>query len=358
MTPLRIAIIADRRHPVAEPFAGGLEAHVWHLATALRARGHLVTLFAGPGSDPEIASHRLRPAFLELSAHARRDPSMPAESWMQDHHAYLALMLRLSGDLAESFDVVHNHSLHFLPVAMASVVRTSMITTLHTPPTPWLESAVRAGAPHRMRFVAVSAHTAQTWQPIVPDVSVIANGVDWRRWPVGRGGGGLIWFGRLTPEKAPHLAVAAARKANLGLRLAGPIHDARYFARHVEPLLGPGAVYLGHLRQSALADEVGSAEATLVTPCWDEPYGLVVAESLACGTPVVAFERGGVPEILTDECGEVVPPGDVVAMAAAALRARGLSRSACVRRARDFCDVQRMVDDYVELYEETLRPAA
>jgi glycosyltransferase involved in cell wall biosynthesis len=356
--PLRIAIIADRRHPVAEPFAGGLEAHVWHLATALRGRGHEVTLFAGEESDPHVATHRLRPAHLELSRSARRDPSMPAEAWMQDHHAYLELMLRLGSDLADSFDVVHNHSLHFLPVAMASVVRASMITTLHTPPTPWLESAIRAGGAQRMRFVAVSAHNAGMWRSIVPNVSVAPNGVDCRLWPAGFGGDGLIWFGRITPEKAPHLAIAAARRAGLPLRLAGPIHDRRYFDRQVQPALSPDVVYLGHLRQKALAAEVGRAAVTLVTPVWDEPYGLVVAESLACGTPVVAFDRGGIPEILTAESGEVVPRGDVEAMAAAALRAARLSRADCVRRAESYCDLPHMVDTYLGLYADMLASAA
>ncbi|MEJ7629950.1 MAG: glycosyltransferase [Nocardioidaceae bacterium] len=353
MTMMRVAIIADRRHPVAEPFAGGLEAHVWHLTAALRARGHDVTLFAGAGSDPDVATCMLGPARLELSAAALEDPSMPEVAWMRDHHAYLELMLRLGGRLGSSFDVVHNHSLHYLPVAMASTLRSPMITTLHTPPTPWLESAVKASTPGDSRFVAVSRHTARMWSAVVPAVSVVANGVDCARWPAGPGGQDLIWFGRLTPEKAPHLAVAAARRAGRRLRMAGPVHDRQYFDRHVEPLLGRDVVYLGHLRQSALAREVGSAAATLVTPAWDEPYGLVVAESLASGTPVAAFDRGGVPEILTAECGEVVDGGDVDELAAAVHRVMRLSRAACAQRARTHCDVFRMVDQYVDMYEET-----
>lgn len=353
MRRLRIAIIADRRHPIAEPFAGGLEAHVWHLATALRGRGHDVTLFSGPGSDPGISAHSLEPATLELSAAALADPSMPEEAWMRDHHAYLELMLRLAGPLGRSFDVVHNHSLHYLPIAMASTLPTPMVTTLHTPPTPWLESAVRAGPAGRNRFVAVSRHTARTWAPIVPAVSVVANGVDCARWPVGPGGGDLIWFGRLTPEKAPHLAVQAARMAGLRLRIAGPLHDRTYFSRQVRPLLGADVVYLGHLHQATLAKEVGRAAAAMVTPTWDEPYGLVVPESLACGTPVAAFDRGGIPEILTPECGEVVARDDVDGLASATRRVMGLSRTASARRAREHCAMDRMVDEYVATYEES-----
>jgi len=354
MSGLRIAIIADSRHPVAEPFAGGLESHVWHLTTALRRRGHEVSLFAGPGSDPRLATRLLTAARVRLSAAARRDPSMPEQTWMHDHHAYLELMLRLGGELADSFDVIHNHSLHYLPVAMASMVRTPMVMTLHTPPTPWLESAIRAAETSAIRFVAVSQYTADAWSAVTPDVPVIRNGVPRAHWPAGKGGRELIWFGRLTEEKAPHLAISAAVQAGGALRIAGPVHDQAYFERFVEPLLGGQVSYLGHLPQAALALEVGRSAATLVTPMWDEPYGLVVAESLSCGTPVAAFARGGIPEIITSDCGEVVAGGDVKALAAAAHRVVRLSRASAVRRATDFCSIERMVDSYLETYKESL----
>ena len=140
---MRIAIIADSKFPVAEPFAGGLEAHVWHLARALRHRGHIVTLYAGSGSDTDVASSVLPVANLRPTQASRRDVSMPEEAWMNEHHAYLDLMLRLGRDLDGAFDVIHNHSLHYLPVAMAPTLRTPMITTLHTPPTPWLSRPSR-----------------------------------------------------------------------------------------------------------------------------------------------------------------------------------------------------------------------
>ncbi len=358
MRALRIAVIADSRHPVAEPFAGGLESHVWHLTTALRRRGHLVSLFAGPGSDPRIATGLLTAARVRLSAAARRDPSMPEQAWMHDHHAYLELMLRLAGELAESFDVIHNHSLHYLPVAMASMLRTPLVTTLHTPPTPWLESAIRAADTSAVRFVAVSQHTADAWSSVTPDVRVVRNGVPRAHWPVGTGGRELIWFGRVTEEKAPHLAIAAAVRAGYRLRIAGPIHDKAYFERCVEPLLDRQVRYLGHLTASVLAHEVGRSAATLVTPMWDEPYGLVVAESLSCGTPVAAFGRGGIPEILTSSCGELVTGGDVEALARAVPRVVRLSRACAVRRATDFCSIERMVDSYLEMFEESLAVSA
>jgi glycosyltransferase involved in cell wall biosynthesis len=283
---------------------------------------------------------------------------MPEESWMNEHHAYLDLMLRLGRDLDGAFDVIHNHSLHYLPVAMAPTLRTPMVTTLHTPPTPWLESAVKASSPSNVQFVAVSRHTADAWSPVISRVDVIRNGVDLTRWTPGPGGGNLLWLGRLAAEKAPHLAVAAARRAGMHIDLAGPVHDFAYFEREVRPLLGAGVRYLGHLNQAALAAALGRASASVVTPLWDEPYGLVVAESLACGTPVAAFDRGGIPEILTEASGALVPGGDVAALAAALPQVAHLSRQGAVDRARTFCDIERMVDSYLDLFQVSVGWAA
>ena len=96
---------------------------------------------------------------------------------------------------------------------------------------------------------------------------------------------------------------------------------------------------------------LGAASVALVTPCWDEPYGLVVAEALACGTPVCAFARGALPELLPEECGRLVAPGDVGALAAAIGPAGKLSRAAARRHAISACSIDVMVDGYVELYE-------
>ena len=170
MPPMRIALIASNRFPIRQPFAGGLEAHVWHLARALAHAGHQVSLFAAPDSDPSLDCAALQVRYLELSAAASTDPSMPGTAFMADHHAYLTLMLRLARHGTDEFDVIHNHSLHHLPVAMAPTLATPMLCTLHTPPTPWLESAISATAGAGARFAAVSSYTARSWQHLLPDV--------------------------------------------------------------------------------------------------------------------------------------------------------------------------------------------
>ena len=343
--------MAAARFPIAEPFAGGLEAHVWGLAERLRGHGHDVTLFAGPGSDPRLGVEVLDLRRPRLSEAARADVSMSAPEWVDEHHAYLQLMVRLGRTAADDFDVIHNHSLHHLPIAMASTVPVPMVSTLHTPPTPWLESAIQVEDDCRVTFAAVSAHTAAAWSHLIPDAHVIHNGVDVERWHPGPGGGPLVWFGRLVPEKGAHLAIDAAVLAGRSLRLAGPISDRMYFEQELRPRLAqPGIEYVGHRSQAELVRLVGDASAVLVTPCWDEPYGLVVAEALACGTPVCAFARGALPELLEPDCGRLVAPGDVHGLAAAVGDATRLSRAAAREHAVRECSLERMVDRYEDLY--------
>ena len=360
---MHVVVLAASKHPIAEPFAGGLESLTWHLVRGLRRSGVEVTLFAGPGSDPALGATELDVAPLHLSDTARADVSMVPDAWLREHHAYLQVMLSLQG--RDDVDVVHNNSLHHLPVAMAESLRAPVLTTLHTPPTPWLEPAIAIDSSARTsrrnsHFVAVSRHTAQSWSHVAsPDV--VHNGVDVRRWVAGPGGDDLVWVGRIVPEKAPHRAIAMARASGRRLRIAGPVGDAGYFARHVADELDEDLSYVGHLDTDGLVALVGSSAAMLVTPEWDEPYGLVAAESLACGTPVVALDRGGLREFVAPGVGLLLPPdaGGAEAAQAVATAVR-LDRAACRAHAVAACSVDGMVERYLDLYRSIshLRGAA
>jgi glycosyltransferase involved in cell wall biosynthesis len=352
---LRIGLIASPTQTVGQPFAGGMEAHTAALAASLRARGHEVTIHAGGGGFGPRAER----SHLRLSEAARADVSMPAPTFMDEHHAYLSLMVGLD---ERGYDVVHNNCLHYLPVAMAPALRTPMLTTLHSPPTPWLESAISstAAGAEASGWASVSRANAAAWAHVARPCRVIPNGValaEWRFRERPRRGG-AVWSGRIVPEKGTHLAVEAARLAGVELTIAGPVGDRAYFEGFIADA-GPAVTYAGHLGSAALAELVGDAEVALVTPCWEEPFGLVAIEALACGTPVAGFARGALPEILDARTGALARPGDAADLARRIESARGLSRRACRERAERSFSLAAMTDRYLEAYSSLAgRPPA
>ncbi len=139
---MRICMIASSRFPIREPFAGGLESHTFSLARELDRRGHEVSVFAAPGSRLGVPVTELAVGAFHSSEASRADVGAPPVAWMQEHHAYLTLMMRLAQRGGDDYDLVLNNSLHHLPVAMAPTVPIPVVTILHTPPVPWLESAI------------------------------------------------------------------------------------------------------------------------------------------------------------------------------------------------------------------------
>jgi glycosyltransferase involved in cell wall biosynthesis len=350
---MRIAVIGDHGHAVAAPFAGGLEAMTWYLSAWLADHGHELTLFAPSGSN--VPGVKVVPLELDwgVSDLARRDVSMPGEKILRAQHAYLKLLKHLS--LAtHDFDVVHIHALHPLPVSLAHLTGLPTVLTLHSPPTPWLESALDVAGADAPYLVAVSRANQALWAESSGDVDVIRNGVDLGRWCAGGADGvgdAAVWAGRIVPEKAPHLAIAAARAAGLALRIAGPIEDEAYFRAHVLPLLGDGIDYVGRLSHLALSRLVARSSVLLQTPQWDEPFCLSAAEAIASGTPVAAFDRGGLREVVGRRGGVLTEPGDVQALARGALLARQFSRADVRCHAEATVSLDRCGTEYELLFE-------
>jgi glycosyltransferase involved in cell wall biosynthesis len=348
---MRIGIVAHLKHPILEPFAGGLEMHTHLLARSLRKRGHSVTVFASSRSDPAIGVEAIcgETAMMAVGTKEATDVA-----FFREHHAYLSLMTNLRH---RGFDIIHNNSLHYLPVAMADSLPMPMVTTLHTPPFCWLESGLRLCAARNNAVVAVSQSVAALWNHVTPTDAVILNGIDLGKFAFRDRADApsyLVWYGRIVPEKGLHIAIQAARRIGLPLRIAGPILDEDYYKTSIAPALGTDAVHVGHLAHDTLAKLVGGARGFLCTPMWDEPYGLVVAEALACGVPVAAFARGAIPEILDARCGVLAVPDDVASLAEAGLAALALDRRDCRKRAETLCDAERMVDNYEALYRQQI----
>lgn len=348
---MRLAVLGPSHNAVAQPYAGGQERFTADLVRGLRSRGHHVELFARTGTDPDIADElHLMPELPPLSEIASGDPNMPEPDFLHDQSFYLAAMRDLFR--RNDIDAIFNESLHQLPLALSPIVDVPVVTTLHTPPFPWLEvGAWLAG--DSGHFVAVSRATQQQWSTVTSS-RVIHNGTDAAQFPAGSGGDALAWIGRLTPEKGADLAVHAAASAGRDLRLAGPISDPHWFDDVIRPLLSRSVTYLGALSGAELAELYGSSAATLVTPRWEEPFCLVAAESQMCATPVVGFRRGGLTEVVTGPGGSLVDAGTdgVERLAEAVDLAVAANREAIAAHARLHLSLNRMIERYESLLYE------
>ncbi len=360
---LRIVVIAPVRYPIAQPHAGGLESSIWNHINHLKALGHIVTLCAVAGSDFIEDG----PPIFTLPAVTWPDPTLATDityppGYLVRVRTAMNEALRWISERAEQFDIIENHCLHGWPLEWTGRIGLPMVTNLHTPALPDLVNAHRVAGEPRSSFVAVSSHTADEWAVHDINSTVVQNAVDPDLWMLGPGGNDLVWFGRIVPEKAPHLAIQAAARAGLRILLAGRIGDEQYAADHFWPLLGPDARYLGPLRQVELAKLVGQSACALITPLWDEPFGLVIAESLMTGTPVATFGVGGIPEVVAGISGAIaVAAEDVEALAEAVTaliarrsgdRSRQEVRQVAVQRFSIETRVRRLINLYLAQIDE------
>lgn len=342
---MRIAVVAHLKYPIVEPFAGGLEAHTSALMSGLEREGHEAVLFAAAGS----VAKDLRAICAPTGA------SAPETANICEGDAYRRIMAVLR---SERFDVVHFNALHFLPIEAAASISAPMVAVLHCPPFEPLEQAMNA-APRNVTLVSVSKRLISQWPKLPREPLVIDNGVDLDIFKDGSAPRSPVfaaWCGRIVPEKGLHLAIEAVREAGMTLRICGPIADVSYWKSEVAPRLGPDVVYLGHLSHEGVATLLAQACVFVCTPCWDEPFGLVVVEALACGTPVAGFARGALVDILDDSSGVLGAAGNVAELAKAIRAARVLNPRACRRRAEIF-GANLMVARYLALYR-TLTVAA
>jgi glycosyltransferase involved in cell wall biosynthesis len=356
--PLSIALVGSARFGVNEPFAGGLEAHSVTTALALQRAGHDVTLFAGPADEPPRCDIDVVPIVgevLDTVSVERADTQMSPEATERMGQGYRSVMEEIA--TSRRYDVVHNNSLHIVPVVADGSLGVPMVHALHCPPFDELADAhlarIRRFGPGCV--ISVSANLAASWPGI--STTVVRNGISIHRWrPVADDvrSDRCVWVGRIVPEKAPHLAIDAARLAGREIVLAGPVHHHGYFEREIAPRLGQDAQWVGHLCHESLARLIGSSAVGLVTPLWDEPFGLVVAEMLACGTPVAVTNRGAIASFVTPDVAAMSNDGTAAALAAAIDQAARLDRDACRRHAAAELSDDRMVESYATHYRAAL----
>ncbi|WP_422771595.1 glycosyltransferase family 4 protein [Plantactinospora sp. WMMC1484] len=351
---LRIAMVVPPWYELPPPGYGGLEQVCSALVDALVARGHEVTLFgAGTGTGtsahfvatvPELQHHRLGQILPEL-AHLTRANRM------------------ISPD---SFDVVHDHTTAGPYGAADRPVPT--VTTVHGKPTGELRE-VLGDVDHTAGLVAIS-HTQRRLAPELPWIATVHNGISTANLVTksAPGMGPVLWLARFSADKGPDLAIEACRAAGLPLVLAGKCDERserRYLEQVVEPMLGPDVTVLRNPDRDATVRLMLAARCLIMPIRWEEPFGMVMVEAMATGTPVVALRRGAVPELVRPgETGFICD--EPAELAGALLQTSRLDPAACAAHVRRDFSAERMAQEYERVYlavagaglEAPVRPAS
>ena len=337
---MRIAVISPPWAPVPPTLYGGIELVVDRQCVGFQNRGHEVLLFATGDSTCPVPTQWV----LEEAEGQRIGMAVPEQRHVI--HAYEAVK-------DWGADVVHDHSIIGPFHAADRYPELPVTTTIHGPfneeLTDIYESLNRDGTP----IIAIS-HAQARSAPTVQVERVIHHGVDVGEFPEGKGDGGYCLFlGRMHPDKGPHRAIAAAEHAGVPLLMAAKMREAwevAYFEEHVAPHLSDTIRYLGEVPHEQKLELLAGATALLNPIRWNEPFGLVMIEALACGTPVLAFPEGAAPEIVEDGVTGFLC-ADEAAMAHDIERAADLDRGECRAAVENYFSTGRMVDEHLELFE-------
>jgi glycosyltransferase involved in cell wall biosynthesis len=336
---MKIAQIAPLWESVPPRLYGGTERVVSYLTEELVRQGHEVTLYAS--GDSQTAA-RLKPA----CAHALR-----LNTGLVNRDAPLILMQEQAlGAEADQYDIIHSH-LDFLSFPMSRRCPTPVLTTLHGRlDLPELVPMFREYAD--MQLVSISNAQRQplpdaNWQATVyhglPDLYMFHP----------TPGKYLAYLGRICPEKRPDHAIEIAKRVGIPLRIAAKVDpvDREYFETQIEPLLNhPLIEYVGEINDAEKCDFLGNAAAVLCTYDWPEPFGIVLIEALACGTPVFAYRRGSIPEIIDDGVTGFICDS-MAEMIAKLDQLPSINRRHCRDAYQNRFTVERMVKDYLAVYE-------
>ncbi len=331
---LRIAEIAPLTESVPPKLYGGTERVVAYLTEELVSMGHEVTLFASGDSATAARLEAVWPHALRL------DPEI--RDWVAPH---MLLMERVRQHALE-FDVLHFH-MDYWPASLFARQPVPFMTTLHGRLDLGELGPVYAGLPP-MNLISIS-DAQRAPLPAVPFMATIPHGIPpslLRPSPIEPAY--LAFLGRICPEKRPDRAIRIARAAGLPLRIAAKVDrvDEAYFEREIRPMLGSDTEFIGEINDDAKSAFLSGARALLMPIDWPEPFGLVMIEAMACGTPVIAYDHGSVPEIIEHGLtGFIV--GDEAAAVAAIKRIDRLSRKVIRQEFERRFTARRMAEDYL-----------
>jgi glycosyltransferase involved in cell wall biosynthesis len=341
---MKIAQIAPLIESVPPRLYGGTERIVSYLTEELVHLGHEVTLFASGDSITEANLVPCSRMALRLDKN------------IHDSIPYYMLMLDRVRERAEEFDILHFH-IDFFPFPIFRGLGVQTLTTLHG----------RQDLPDLLPFYLgfsdmplVSISQAQR-RPIANAnfAATIHHGIplDQHKPTYDPRGGYVAFLGRISPEKGPDRAIKIARMLGIPLKIAAKVDkvDEAYFRETIQPLLGPGVEFIGEINERQKTEFLGEALALSFPIDWPEPFGITMIEAMACGTPVLAFRRGSVAEIVDDGVTGIIVEGMEDA-AAAIPRVLELDRRAVRRRFEQRFSATRMAKDYAKLYRSLLKP--
>jgi glycosyltransferase involved in cell wall biosynthesis len=342
---MRVALLSPVWFPVPPKLYGGIEWIVHLLAEGLVEAGVDVTLFASGDS---------RTAAKLESVYAVAPSEWIGQTFWELNHAVACFEQAAAG----RFDVVHDHS-GLLGLALGALSPATVVHTSHGTLEDEVGELYESVCRMAPRAHLISLTLAQRRpKPDLPWLANCPNALDLDVYPFHVGHDGyLLFLGRMSAEKGAHRAVEVARMAGLPLRIAGkcrePLERA-YFEAYIKPHLGDGIEYVGEVGHADKVELLQRARATIFPIEWEEPFGLVMIESLACGTPVVATRRGSVPEVLDDGVTGIIVD-DYTTMADALPRADALDPHVLRATVRERFTPERMVRDYLTAYEAAIK---
>ena len=355
---MKIAIIADHRHALKKPYGGGLAMVTHKIVQKLSEKGIQVDVYAKSGSECQNL-HALDDHFAEGSPFS----CIHSENYNPIEIKNAIIYAEIFQDLERNeYDIVHNHSLNYLPIILGNRLKTRFITTLHTMAFPEIKFALDyIKEESHQEFIVVSESLRDQYSKFLNFPKVIRNAIDLNDWQPNfeTNNEYCMWFGSICKEKAPHLAIEVAIKANKPIILAGRGKNSEYFERFVAPLLkNPLVSYVGEQDRSQINRLLRNASALLFTSVWDEPSALAISESLASGTPVLSWDKGVASEIITEEVGQICEPIDTNAMAEALKNIDKFDRKACRKYAEENCNIDNMITEYIQFYESLIEENA
>lgn len=341
---MKIAQFAPIWIPVPPTSYGGTEFVVSELTEGLLARGHDVTLFATGDSVTK----------------ARLVSPWPASLWrakLSSPHAVWSLHFSNLLDLHEQFDIIHDHCT-FYTAPFSRFLKPQIVSTLHSPLTPETHKVFDRYPNRNMHYVPISKdHKASA--AFLKNVEYIYNGIPVDRFPYNANPKDyLLWISKIVPQKGVLEAIKVAKLSGQKLIIAGNIvgeENARFFKYEVQPLIdGDQITYVGEADFDTKAKLFKNAKALLCPFLRREPFGLVMVEALACGTPVIGYRTGSIPEIVEHGVtGYVVDNAEQMADAVAKIDK--IDRAACRKRVEDNFSTTRMIDEYEALYRRILQ---